>query len=190
MAVDPPLNNFMGPEGVTVTVAEQLLNTEYCTAVHAEASYHHGVDGWASRSHAMCTGRDLVAGVACARLQYAKRLVTGVVLGACRDMRVRAVHAYGVSRCCVDTRREPGHQYGCGEAVPGDAGGRPALVGSPVAATQTRVGVGWASAWGARRRGVFPQCGVEPAWALGLVGHLVALSGLLRRSPSRPLRDC
>jgi hypothetical protein len=24
-----PLNNFMGPEGDTVTVAEQLLNTEY-----------------------------------------------------------------------------------------------------------------------------------------------------------------
>ena len=29
MAVVPPLNNFMGPEGVTVTVAQQLLNTEY-----------------------------------------------------------------------------------------------------------------------------------------------------------------
>ena len=29
MAVVPPLNNFMGPEGDTVTVAEQLLNTEY-----------------------------------------------------------------------------------------------------------------------------------------------------------------
>ena len=32
MAVVPPLNNFMGPEGDTVTVAEQLLNTEYCVA--------------------------------------------------------------------------------------------------------------------------------------------------------------
>jgi hypothetical protein len=30
MAVVPPLNNFMGPEGDTVTVAQQLLNTEYC----------------------------------------------------------------------------------------------------------------------------------------------------------------
>ncbi len=29
MAVVPPLNNFMGPEGDTVTVAQQLLNTEY-----------------------------------------------------------------------------------------------------------------------------------------------------------------
>jgi hypothetical protein len=32
MAVVPPLNNFMGPEGDTVTVAEQLLNTEYCNS--------------------------------------------------------------------------------------------------------------------------------------------------------------
>ena len=138
----------------------------------------------------MCTGSDLVAGVACARLQNAKRLVSGGVLGACRDMRVRAVHAYGVRGCGVDVLREPGHQHGCGEAVPSDAGGRRALVGSPVVATQTRVGVGWASVWGAGRRGVFPQCWVEHAWALGLVGRLVALSGLLRRSPSGPLRDC
>jgi hypothetical protein len=112
------------------------------------------------------------------------------VLGVCRDMRVRAVHAYGVRGCVVDARREPGHQHGCGEAVPSDAGGRRALVGSPVVATQTRVGVGWASVWGAGRRGVFPQCGVEHAWVLGLVGRLVALSGLLRWSPSGPLRDC
>ena len=33
MAVVPPLNNFMGPEGDTVTVAEQLLNTEYMQGV-------------------------------------------------------------------------------------------------------------------------------------------------------------
>ena len=30
MAVVIPLNHFMGPEGDTVTVDEQLLNTEYC----------------------------------------------------------------------------------------------------------------------------------------------------------------
>ena len=30
MAIVTPLNNFLGPEGDTVTVAEQLLNTEYC----------------------------------------------------------------------------------------------------------------------------------------------------------------
>ena len=29
VAVVTPLNNFMGPEGDTVTVAQQLLNTEY-----------------------------------------------------------------------------------------------------------------------------------------------------------------
>ena len=121
------------------------------------------------------------------------RMQRGLFQGACcacRDVRVRAAHACGVRGCGVDARREHGHQHGCGEAVPGDAGGRRALVGSPVAATQTRVGVGWASAWEAGRRGVFPQCGVEHAWALGLVGRLVALSGLLRRSPSGPLRDC
>ena len=54
----------------------------------------------------------------------------------------------------------------------------------PFAATQTRVDVVWASAWGAGRRCVFPQCGVEYTWALGLVRRPVALSGLLRRSSS------
>ena len=29
MAVVTPLNNFLGPEGDTVTVDKQLLNTEY-----------------------------------------------------------------------------------------------------------------------------------------------------------------
>ena len=29
MAVVTPLNNFLGPEGDTVTVDEQLLNTQY-----------------------------------------------------------------------------------------------------------------------------------------------------------------
>ena len=138
----------------------------------------------------MCTGRDLVARVSGARLPYAENLVSGTVL-AYKGPGVMGVRAGIQSRWCgVDTRREPGHQHGCGEAVPGDAGGRRALVGSPVAATQTRVVVGWASAWEAGRRGVFPQCGVEHAWALGLVGRLVAPSGLLRRSPSGPLRDC
>jgi hypothetical protein len=32
MAVVTPLNNFLGPEGDTVTVDEQLLNTEYSKA--------------------------------------------------------------------------------------------------------------------------------------------------------------
>ena len=34
MAVVTPLNNFLGPEGDTVTVDKQLLNTEYCS--HAQ----------------------------------------------------------------------------------------------------------------------------------------------------------
>jgi chitodextrinase len=33
MAVVTPLNNFLGPEGDTVTVDEQLLNTEYWTHI-------------------------------------------------------------------------------------------------------------------------------------------------------------
>jgi hypothetical protein len=37
MAVVIPLNHFMGPEGDTVTVDEQLLNTEY--------RYHDGPCG-------------------------------------------------------------------------------------------------------------------------------------------------
>ena len=40
MAVVTPLNNFLGPEGDTVTVDKQLLNTEYYDskdAVTAEA---------------------------------------------------------------------------------------------------------------------------------------------------------
>jgi len=134
----------------------------------------------------MCTGRDLVAGVGRARLPYAKRLVSGVVLGACLDICVRAVPACRVRGCGVDARREPGHQHGCGEAVPGDAGGRRALVGSPVAGTQTRVGIDRASVWEAGRRGVFPQCWVGYAWAIGLVRRPVALSGLLRQSSSGP----
>jgi hypothetical protein len=138
----------------------------------------------------MCTGRDLVARVSGDRLPYAENLVSGAGL-AYKGPGVIGVRAGIQSRGGgVDARREPGHQHGCGEAVPGDAGGRRALVGSPVAATQTRVGVGWASAWETGRRGVFPQCGVEHAWTLRLVGRLVALSGLLRRSPSGTLRDC
>ena len=108
----------------------------------------------------MCTGSDLVARVSRARLPYAENLVSGAVL-AYKGPGVIRVRAGIQSRGCgVDARREPGHQHGCGEAVPGDAGGCRALVGSPVAATQTRVDIDWASAWGAGRRGVFQQCGV------------------------------
>jgi hypothetical protein len=37
MAVVTPLNNFLGPEGDTVTVDEQLLNTEYWVPPPGEA---------------------------------------------------------------------------------------------------------------------------------------------------------
>ena len=39
MAVVTPLNNPGGPEGDTVTMAEQLLNTEYwsCSNKHTDA---------------------------------------------------------------------------------------------------------------------------------------------------------
>ena len=51
-------------------------------------------------------------------------------------------------------------------------------------ATQTRVLVALAGTWRAGRRCVFAQCGVGHAPALGLVRRPVALSGLLRWSPS------
>jgi hypothetical protein len=38
MAVVTPLNNFLGPEGDTVTVDEQLLNTEYWHGTVTDAS--------------------------------------------------------------------------------------------------------------------------------------------------------
>jgi hypothetical protein len=44
----------------------------------------------------------------------------------------RAVPACGVRRCGVGARRESGQRHGCGEAVPDAAGGRCALVGSPL----------------------------------------------------------
>ena len=49
MAVVTPLNNFMGPEGDTVTADNHysILNTQkpLHTALHAQTSYHHGVNG-------------------------------------------------------------------------------------------------------------------------------------------------
>jgi hypothetical protein len=45
---------------------------------------------------------------------------------------VRAVPACGVRRCGVGARQDSGQQHGCGEAVPGTAGGRRTLVESPL----------------------------------------------------------
>jgi len=41
MAVVTPLNNFLGPEGDTVTVDKQLLNTEYCEESQFTSLYRH-----------------------------------------------------------------------------------------------------------------------------------------------------
>jgi hypothetical protein len=80
----------------------------------------------------MCTGRDLIARVARARLTYAENLVSGDLLGAYGGVCARAVPACGVRRCGVGARRESGQRRGCGETVTGAAGGRCALVGSPL----------------------------------------------------------
>ena len=89
----------------------------------------------------MCTVRGLIAGVARARLPYAENPVSRDLLGAREDVCARAVPAYGVRKCGVGARRESGQRHGCRGAVPGTAGGRRALVGSPLAATQMCVGV-------------------------------------------------
>ncbi len=39
MAVVTPLNNFLGPEGDTVTMDEQLLNTEYLYTQRIDLTY-------------------------------------------------------------------------------------------------------------------------------------------------------
>ena len=57
-------------------------------------------------------------------------------------------------------------------------------------ATRTRVLVALAGTWRAGRRCVFPPCGVGHASALGLVRCPVAISGLLRWSPSGTYRCC
>jgi len=54
----------------------------------------------------------------------------------------------------------------------------------PLAAVRAREDGVRAGVWGVGQRCVFPQCGVGHAWTLGLVLRLVALSGLLRQSPS------
>jgi len=53
----------------------------------------------------MCTGSDLIARVAGARMTYAENLVSGDLLGACLGLCVRAVPECGVRRCGVGARR-------------------------------------------------------------------------------------
>ena len=138
----------------------------------------------------MCTGRDLVAGVARARLPHAKRLVSGDLVGACRDVCVRAVHACGVRGCGVGARREPGERHGCVEVVHSAAGRRRTLVGSRL----NQRGPTWSlygRACGRLGDSVSSRsAGSKYAWALGLVRHPVALLGLLLRWQSRAFGCC
>jgi len=98
------------------------------------------------------------------------------------------LHAGCAGAACV--RVPPRQRHGCGGSVPGTAGGRRALVGSPLATAQAPGSDVRAGAWGAGRLGVFPRCCVGHAWTLGLVRRPMALSGLFRRSPSGARRVC
>ena len=128
----------------------------------------------------MCTGRNLVARVR-TRLPHAKRLVSGDLVGACRDVCVRVVPACGVRGCGVGARREPGERHGCVEAVHGAAGRRRTLVGSRLKRHRQM----WTLYGRARGRlgdAVSSRSvGSQYALALGLVRHPVALLGLLLR---------
>jgi len=53
MAVVTPLNNFLGPEGDTVTVDEQLLNTEYQAKVPGTVSRTKRSANFSSASQAL-----------------------------------------------------------------------------------------------------------------------------------------
>ena len=51
MAVVTPLNNFLGPEGDTVTMDEQLLNTEYCQHPASSSLTHaRRMDGFCNQN--------------------------------------------------------------------------------------------------------------------------------------------
>ena len=138
----------------------------------------------------MCTGRDLVARVAGARLPHAKRLVSGDLVGSCRDVCVRVVHACRVRGCCVGARREPVDLRGCLKAVHSSAGGRRALVGSRLNRRRPM----WALYGRARGRlgdAVSSRsAGSQYALPLGLVRHPVALLGLLLWWQSRVFGCC
>jgi hypothetical protein len=137
----------------------------------------------------MCTGRNLVARVR-TRLPHAKRLVSGDLVGACRDVCVRVVPACGVRGCGVGARREPGERHGCVEAVHGAAGRRRTLVGSRLKRHRQM----WTLYGRARGRlgdAVSSRsAGSKYAWTLGLVLHPVALSGLFLRCQSRAFGCC
>jgi len=84
----------------------------------------------------------------------------------------------------MGARRESRRRHVCVWAVPSTAGGLRALVGFPLATARAPGSCVRTGVCGAEQRGVFPRCGVGHAWTFGLVLRPVALSGLLRRSPS------
>ena len=92
--------------------------------------------------------------------------------------------------CGVGARREPGERHGCVEAVHSTAGRRRTLVGSrlnrrrPMWALYRRACGRLGDAVSSR------SAGSQYAWALGLVRHPVARSGLLLRWQSRALGCC
>ena len=112
------------------------------------------------------------------------------MLGACRGVCVRAVHACGVRGCGMGARLEPVDRRGCFQAVHSSAGGRRALVGSRLNQRRPM----WALYGRARGRlgdAVSSRsAGSKYAWALGLVRHPVALLGLLLRWQSRAFGCC
>jgi len=138
----------------------------------------------------MCTVCNLVARVARVRLPHAKRLVSGDLVGACRDVCVQVVHACGVRECGVGARREPGERYGCVEAVHSTAGRRRTLVWSCLNQRSAM----WALYGRARGRlddaMSSRSAGSKCALALGLVRHPVVLLGLLVRCQSRAFGCC
>ena len=142
-------------------------------------------------THPMCTGSDLIARVARTRLTYAENLVSWDLLGACgvrlcsgrscvRGAQVRRGCAAGVwTSACV---RGGGAWHRRWAAYVAAAGSFPA--------TPTRVLVELTGTWRVGRRCVFQQFGVGHASALGLGRSPVAISVLLRWSPSGAYHGC
>jgi hypothetical protein len=138
----------------------------------------------------MCTGRDLVARVARARLPYAENLVSGTGLAY---MRAPIQHKHKHMRRCAFLGRACTRGAIMRRASTAGAGattwvrgvgawrrGWAASVGGVLLAAGRACGNGVRVGMsGAGRRGAFRLCGVEYAWTLGLVRSQVALSGLL-----------
>ena len=97
----PPANSFVIGPAVINTHAQ--YEKSLTTALHAQTSYLHGVSCYDSRSHAMCTGRDLIAGVARARLTSAENPVSGAG-PACTRGRACSGREYSLRPTCDSYR--------------------------------------------------------------------------------------